>query len=76
MRDLAARFGDRLGRDPILVGSEQPTAWITDTSRAVKLFGLPMVDTEQLIGWTADWVSRSMPSLGKPTKYEVRDGRY
>ena len=40
------------------------------------LFGLPIVDTEQLISWTADWVSRSMPSLGKPTKYEVRDGRY
>jgi len=42
----------------------------------VKLFGLTNDDTEQLIRWTADWVSRSMPSLGKPTKYEVRDGRY
>ena len=42
----------------------------------MKLFGLPVVDTDQLIRWTADWVSRSMPSLGKPTKYEVRDGRY
>jgi hypothetical protein len=42
----------------------------------VKLFGLPIVDTAQLIAWTADWVARSMPSLGKPTKYEVRDGRY
>ena len=30
----------------------------------------------QLIAWTADWVARAMPSLGKPTKYEVRDGRY
>ena len=44
--------------------------------RPSKLFGLPIVDTDQLIGWTADWVARSMPSLGKPTKYEVRDGRY
>ena len=34
------------------------------------------IDTAQLIAWTADWVARSMPSLGKPTKYEVRDGRY
>ena len=40
------------------------------------LGGLPQADTERLIGWTADWVARSMPSLGKPTKYEVRDGRY
>ena len=76
VRDLAARFGRRFGREPVLVGKEEPTAWLTNTSRAVKLFGLPIVDTDQLIRWTADWVSRSMPSLGKPTKYEVRDGRY
>jgi nucleoside-diphosphate-sugar epimerase len=76
VRDLAARFGALLGRDPVIVGTEQPTAWLTDTSQAVKLFGLPIVDTAQLIDWTADWVARAMPSLGKPTKYEVRDGRY
>jgi hypothetical protein len=76
VRDLAAKFGTLFGRDPIIVGTEEPTAWLTDTSQAVKLFGLPIVDTDQLIAWTADWVARSMPSLGKPTKYEVRDGRY
>ena len=76
VRDLAAKFGQRFGRAPVLVGKEEPTAWLTDTSQAMKLFGLPIVDTGQLISWTADWVSRSMPSLGKPTKYEVRDGRY
>jgi nucleoside-diphosphate-sugar epimerase len=76
VRDLAAKFGQLLGRDPVLVGKEEPTAWLTDTSQAVKLFGLPIVDTDQLIAWTADWVARSMPNLGKPTKYEVRDGRY
>ena len=76
VRDLAAKFGARFGRAPVITGKEEPTAWLTNTSQAVKLFGLPIVDTEQLIKWTADWVSRSMPSLGKPTKYEVRDGRY
>ncbi|MEA2809018.1 MAG: hypothetical protein QOJ17_3159 [Rhodospirillaceae bacterium] len=76
VRDLAAKLGALLGREPVIVGSEQPTAWLTDPSQAVKLFGLPVVDTERLIAWTADWVARSMPSLGKPTKYEVRDGRY
>jgi hypothetical protein len=76
VRDLAAKLGALLKRDPIVTGTEQPTAWLTDTSQATKLFGLPIVDTERLIAWTADWVARSMPSLGKPTKYEVRDGRY
>jgi nucleoside-diphosphate-sugar epimerase len=76
VRDLAAELGARLGRDPVIVGTEAPTAWLSDTTQAVKLFGLPVVDTRQLIAWTADWVARAMPSLGKPTKYEVRDGRY
>jgi hypothetical protein len=76
VRDLAAKFGALFGREPVIVSKEEPTAWLTNTSQAVKLFGLPIVDTEQLISWTADWVVRSMPSLGKPTKYEVRDGRY
>jgi nucleoside-diphosphate-sugar epimerase len=76
VRDLAAKLGALLGREPVLVGSEQTTAWLTDTSQATKLFGHPVVDTERLIAWTADWVARAMPSLGKPTKYEVRDGRY
>ncbi len=76
VRDLAAKFGALFGREPVIVGQEEPTAWLTNTSQAVKLFGLPIVDTAQLIAWTADWVARAMPSLGKPTKYEVRDGRY
>jgi hypothetical protein len=76
VRDLAAKFGQRFGRAPIITGKEEPTAWLTNTAQATKLFGLPVVDTDQLIHWTADWVARSMPSLGKPTKYEVRDGRY
>ncbi|MBR0758237.1 NAD(P)-dependent oxidoreductase [Bradyrhizobium jicamae] len=76
VRDLADIFGERFGRAPVIVGKEEPTAWLTNTSQAVKLFGEPVVDTDRLITWTADWVARSMPSLGKPTKYEVRDGRY
>jgi nucleoside-diphosphate-sugar epimerase len=76
VRDLARKFGALFGREPVIVGKEEPTAWLTDTSQAVKLFGPPIVDTTQLIAWTADWIARSMPSLGKPTKYEVRDGRY
>jgi nucleoside-diphosphate-sugar epimerase len=76
VRNLAAILGAFLGRDPIITGTEQPTAWLTNTSQATKLFGPPIVDTARLIAWTADWVGRAMPSLGKPTKYEVRDGRY
>src|ERR1700740_915879 len=56
VRDLAAKFGKHFGREPILIGKEEPTAWLTNTSQAVKLFGRPIVDTVQLIKWTANWV--------------------
>src|SRR5258708_24683020 len=37
VRDLAAKLGARLGREPVIVGTEEPTAWLTDTSQATKL---------------------------------------
>src|SRR5262249_48856380 len=76
VRALAAPCGKLPGREVVITGREEPTAWLTDTQRATKLFGPPVVDTERMIAWTADWVARAMPNLGKPTKYEVRDGRY
>lgn len=76
VRDLARRFGSKLGREAVLTGREAETAWLTDTSRAQTLFGPPVVDIERMIDWTADWIARAMPSIGKPTRFEVRDGRY
>jgi hypothetical protein len=76
IRDVAAALGRRLGVAPVFQGSEAPTAWLVDTAQAVRLFGPPAVPTDTLLDWTADWVARGLPSLGKPTHYEARDGRY
>jgi nucleoside-diphosphate-sugar epimerase len=74
IRALAESIGQRLGKAPRFTGEEAPTAWISNASQATALFGYPLVPLGRMVDWVADWVSRAMPSLGKPTQFEVRDG--
>jgi nucleoside-diphosphate-sugar epimerase len=76
VRELALGFGQRFGRKPVFADDEAPSALLTDASQAAGLFGPPVVPLERAIDWIADWVSRDMPSLDKPTHYEARDGKY
>ena len=76
VRRLAERFAGHFGREAIFLGEETGSAWLCDAARAFDLFGYPRVPLSRLVRWQADWLARGMPSLGKPTHFEVRDGRY
>jgi nucleoside-diphosphate-sugar epimerase len=76
VRWLAGEFGRLLGRQPRLTGREAATGWINNAGRMVREFGPPRVPITTMVEWTADWLVRAMPTLDKPTHYEVRDGRY
>ena len=76
VRRLAQEFGRRFSRPPAFVGEEAKTAWLVDTRAARALLGEPRVPLETMIDWVADWVARGQPSLGKPTHFETRDGKY
>ena len=76
IRWLAHEFGRRFSREPVLAGTESATAWLIDTTQAQRLFGAPRVPLAAMIDWVADWVARGGASLGKPTHFETRDGKY
>jgi len=76
VRWLAECFGQRLGRRPVLAGVEAADGWLVNTAEAMRLFGYPSLPLMTLVDWTADWVARGMPSLGKDTHYDTRDGNF
>ena len=76
VRWLADEFARRFGRSARLTGSEAPTGWLNNAAHMVAEFGPPKVGIEPMLDWTADWLLRGLPSHGKPTHYEVRDGRF
>jgi hypothetical protein len=76
VRWLAEEFGKRFSKQPSYSGEEAQTAWLLDTTAANLLLGAPRVAIGTMIDWVADWVARGQPSLGKPTHFETRDGKY
>ncbi len=73
---LARAFGERFGAAPVFENSPAPTAWVNSTEAARRLFGYPLVPLPRMIDWVADWIDRGMEHYGKPTRYQVRDGRF
>lgn len=76
IRWLATRFGEIFGKVPIFEGTEADTALLNNAARCHQLFGYPRISLEQMVQWVAHWVEIGAVTLGKPTKFEVRDGKF
>jgi nucleoside-diphosphate-sugar epimerase len=76
IRWLAEAFGRRFAKTPSFHGAEAADAWLINAAQAMKLFGYPTVPLERMIEWQADWIARGLPSLGKDTHFDTRDGSF
>jgi len=76
VRRACETFGHMLGRAPRFTGEPGASAILNNAQRSHQLFGYPTVPIATLIEWIADWTRRGGDLLGKPTKFEVRDGRF
>ena len=76
VREVASRFGEIMGKKVKMEGRESPDALLGNAAAAEELFGPPSVSLEEMIEAIADWVMQGGESLGKPTHFESRDGRF
>jgi nucleoside-diphosphate-sugar epimerase len=76
VRHVAEAFGRLLEREVRFEGAEATDALLSNGQLGHQLLGSPRVAAEQMMVWIADWVRRGGPTLGKPTHFESRDGRF
>lgn len=76
VRDVATTFGHLLDREVRLDGVECETAILSDSTRMLTRLGNPVTSPDTMMRWIAHWVKSGGRSLGKPTRFEVRDGQY
>jgi nucleoside-diphosphate-sugar epimerase len=76
VRQIASRFGEHFGVDPVFTGAESTTALLNNAARSFRLFGYPSVTVDQIIEWTARWIGTGGQTLDKPTHFEARDGKF
>ena len=76
VRRIARDLGRELGVEPQFAGAEEESALLGDASGLVARLGPPAVSPQHIIRWVARWVRAGGRSLGKPTGYESRQGRF
>lgn len=76
VREVARTFGRLFHVEPQFINEEAHTALLSNAGQAFHLLGHPRTTTEQMIGWITSWIDAGGRLLGKPTHYDVRDGKY
>lgn len=76
VRRVCTQFGQLMGKTPQFIGEEAPDALLNNGQLGHKLFGYPRVGVEEMMQLVADWVMQGGETLGKPTHFEARSGKF
>lgn len=76
IRQVARDMAIALDRPVTFTGDEAATSLLSNARRCHGLFGYPDVTVPELVRATAAWVREGLPTLGKPTKFQQRDGKF
>lgn len=76
VRDIAERVGSIAGVAPVFAGAPSDDALIANIDRLHERLPYTALPLEMLCEWAVQWIRAGGRLLNKPTKFEVRDGRY
>jgi len=76
IRSLTEQIGDTLEKKPKFVSQEAPSALLSDASYCLSMFGPPQTTLEQMVAMITKWLTAGKKTLNKPTKYEIRNGKF
>ncbi len=76
VRYMANTIGEMIGKEPVLTGQEEQNALLSNASLCFRHFGYPAVALLEMIEAIVRWVKEGGKLHNKPTKYEVRSGKF
>jgi nucleoside-diphosphate-sugar epimerase len=76
VRKACLRLGELMGKAVDFAGEEAPDALLSNGALGYDKLGQTTVDAEQMMEWIADWIAKDGQTLGKPTCFEARDGKF
>lgn len=76
VRDIAERVGSIAGVVPVFAGAPSDDALIANIDALTARLPYTALPLDTLCEWAVQWIRTGGRLLNKPTKFEVRDGRY
>ena len=76
VEETARTMGRIMGKEVRFKGTPGDLNYLNDASRMFSLFGKPRITLDELIQLQAEWIMNGGVSIGKPTHYEVNNGKF
>jgi nucleoside-diphosphate-sugar epimerase len=76
VRRLAEQIATVLDKKPQFVSREADSALLSNASYCISRLGPPETSLDQMVSMIAQWVVSGKKTLNKPTKYDMRDGKF
>ena len=72
----ARKLGKLLGKEVTFKGIPGNQCYLNNSSKMCDVLGYPSVALETMIRWQAEWILNGGVSIGKPTHFEVNNGKF